>query len=119
MTDLSDFQPATDVPSERALLGCLLAWPETAEGVWKVISPSDFYRPAHETLAALLLEMGDWNEQLVLTELMRRGLMQHIDGAYLATLLERATTPRHAEYHADDVLRASRRRRLQQLAVRA
>lgn len=119
MSDLTDYQPASDVASERALLGCLLRWPEIAEDVWRLLAPSDFFRPNHETLAAVLLDMGDWNEQLVLTEIMRRGLVDQLDAPYLATLLERATTPHHAELHAHDVLSAARRRRLQQLAIRA
>jgi replicative DNA helicase len=107
-----------DVPSERAVLGCLLAWPEVGPAVWSVLTPADFVRPAHEALAHVLADWsGECNPQLVLAECQRRGLPEVV--ASLPDLLGRATASAAAVRHAEDVLHASRRRRIREVALAA
>lgn len=54
----------SDLPAERALLGCLLLEPDAIGDVVGVVSATDFYRPDHGMLYALLVEMHGRAEQI-------------------------------------------------------
>lgn len=98
-----------NVGAEMAALGAVLLKADVAGEVFEIAPPQAFYKSAHADLASVLIEMieaGDAvdDPQIVLTELMRRGLADKLGGAgYLITLRERAIIPVLGVRHARDV----------------
>lgn len=113
MTDL----PPADIGAEIALLADLLMLPECGSDVWRIITPSDFYRPMHAELAGVLADLVDYDPQQVMTEAHKRGLPQV--AAFLPQLVGRHTVAEHAVVHAREVREHARRRRLIAEATRA
>lgn len=110
--------PPADIGAEISLLACLLVYPEAGPDVWKLIAPSDLYRPMHGDLAGLLIDLGtDYDPQKVMSESLRRGLPQVAE--FLPQLVGRHTVPEHAVWHAQQVRDHARRRHLIMAATRA
>ena len=116
MSDLEAAVPA-DIGAEIALLANLLHYPQTGPDAWRLIAPSDFYRPMHAELAALFADLGDYDPQQVHSESFRRGLPQV--AAFLPTIAGRHTVPDYTRVHAEQIRDCARRRRLIEAATRA
>lgn len=79
------------VEAERALLGGLIQQPDLLPEVAEIVRPDDFYRPEHDALYALLLQMqarGEAIDSITVPErITREGLQDRFGGiAYVIEL---------------------------------
>ncbi len=99
---------ARDEYAEQAILGALILGDRsTAETVWSLTSPAEFYRPTHAELAghlhgmhrdAVVVEPGT-----VLHRLRQAGALTRIPGTYLHTLVALVPTATQAGHYAEQV----------------
>ncbi|EWM14916.1 replicative DNA helicase [Kutzneria sp. 744] len=103
-------QPPQDLAAEQSVLGGMLLSKDAIADVVEVLSPNDFYRPAHQSVYDCVLDLYGRGEPAdpitVSAELERRGELMRVGGApYLHTLI--ATVPTAANFF---LLRRDRRR---------
>ncbi|MFY3807645.1 DnaB-like helicase N-terminal domain-containing protein, partial [Escherichia coli] len=84
--------------------------------VAEIITPADYYRPAHATIHAAILDMHERGQPVdVITataELTRRGEIARVGGAsYLHTLVQATPTAANAGYYAEIVAERAKQRR--------
>ncbi|WP_166345029.1 AAA family ATPase [Phytoactinopolyspora limicola] len=114
--------PPHDATAEAAILGAILRTAQhdtnhAAELTKTAPDPSDYYRPAHETLAGHLTHAAANGRGLdpaaILARLADAGHLKPgwLDGATLHTLIEHAPPPTAVPWHTDRVQRLARRRR--------
>ncbi|MER5641854.1 replicative DNA helicase [Kitasatospora sp. NPDC002227] len=119
-SDNSQFErvPPQDVPAEQSTLGgMLLSKDAIGDVVGLGLKGPDFYRPAHETIYAAILDLYAAGEPAdpitVAAELTKRGELARVGGAsYLHTLVEKVPTAANAEYYAGIVQERAILRRL-------
>lgn len=109
--------PPQNLEAEQSVLGGILIDNQTFHKVIDIISPDDFYRPAHGKIFAAMCELatkGDPIDIVTLTSKMKEmDIFEEVGGAgYLAELLERVPTAIHSEYHAKLVADQAVKRRL-------
>lgn len=107
--------PPQDIAAEQYVLGAALLDPHQIDTCTRIITPSDFYRPAHETIWRTLTHLHA-NEQptqpqAVVAHLVDTREINLIGGApYLHTLMEACPTPAAAPYYAARIDSLARRR---------
>ena len=121
----SDFgrQPPQDLAAEQSVLGGMLLSKDAIADVLEQLRPSDFYRPAHETIFTAILDLYARGEPAdavtVAAELERRGLSRRIGGpTYLHTLIATVPTAANAGYYATIVAEKALLRRLVEAGTR-
>jgi len=106
--------PPNALQAEAVCIGSIVINPTCIETVRKIVQPADMYRPAHEGLLALLLEMHDAGDPLdivtIVSEIERRKLDVEID--YVVGLIEGTPSAANAPYYAGVVRDCSIRRQL-------
>ena len=106
--------------AERAVLGALILQDRRVPDVSDILRPADFYHPRHETIYDAILSL--WNRKIrvdllsLREELRKRG--ERGDDTYLHDLTEHVQIAANATYHAELVLEAALRRRLEQAGHR-
>jgi replicative DNA helicase len=74
--------PPNDVDAERALLGACLLKSEAIAAALEIVTPEDFYRPAHghvfDTIAALHAQAAEVDPITVADQLTRAGLLKGV-----------------------------------------
>jgi replicative DNA helicase len=115
--------PSWDEAAEQAVLGAMLLSAKAITEVSEVVSPEDFYRPAHRLIFGAVLatmEEGQPVDQVtVLDYLSTRGLLAKVGGGpYLHTLMERVPTAVNGAYYAEIVARHATLRRLAEAGQR-
>jgi replicative DNA helicase len=118
-----DRTPPQDVPAEQSVLGGMLLSKDAIADVVQVISGTDFYRPAHELVFEVILDLYSRGEPAdpvtVSAELTRRGEIGRAGGApYLHTLISMVPTAANAEHYARIVRERSMLRRLVEAGTR-
>jgi replicative DNA helicase len=117
-------QPPHDLAAEQSTLGGMLlsrdAIPDVVESL---AGPQDFYRPTHQTLYEVILDLYGRGEPadpvMVSAELNRRGMLNRLGGApYLHTLIETVPTATNAAYYAEIVAEKAILRRLVEAGTR-
>lgn len=103
--------------AEQSVLGAMMLSPEAVESVRSIVSPEDFYRPMHQVIARLILELRDSQKPTdtitVSSEVEARDLAKNIGGLpYLHTLIHHVPTAANAAHYAEIVRAASNRRAL-------
>ncbi|HZZ71142.1 MAG TPA: replicative DNA helicase [Pirellulales bacterium] len=103
-----DRQPPRNLEAERAVLGSILLLPDCCDDVALVLTPDDFYDPAHQKLFAQMLAMHDAGGRIDITLLVDRlrkaGELELVGGmAYLAEIAQAVPTAAHAAYYAEIV----------------
>lgn len=88
-----------------------------------ILSPKDFYRPAHGAIYAAIIHLFGSGEpvdvMLLSMELAKRGKLENIGGApYLHTLMQACPMIASAPYYARAVLRKARMRHLVETGIR-
>jgi replicative DNA helicase len=116
-------QPPHNLEAERAALGATIQSSKALLEVMDLVSPDDFYRPAHGEIlrAAIVLESAGQpvDPVTVAAELQRRGELVRIGGApYLHTLIESVPVAANATYYAELVAETAVRRSLADAATR-
>lgn len=128
--DTSDFDDdpmsptAAELAAEQAVLGAMMLSTDgsAVNEVRSIIEPGDFYRPAHQEIARLIVERHERDQPAdtisVASELDARGLIQRIGGLpYLHTLIAGVPTTANVGYYAEIVKTAANRRALLRTAI--
>ncbi|MDF3305202.1 replicative DNA helicase [Rhodococcus sp. T2V] len=110
-------QPPQDMAAEQSVLGGMLLSKDAIADVLEVLRPGDFYRPAHQSVYDVILDLYSRGEPAdpvtVSAELDRRGELRRIGGApYLVTLTQTVPTAANAGYYAEIVAEKAILRRL-------
>ncbi|HKA67808.1 MAG TPA: replicative DNA helicase [Actinomycetes bacterium] len=120
-----DFErtPPHDVTAEQCALGGMLLSKDAIADVVEVLRPNDFYRPAHQIVYDVIIDLYGRGEPAdavtVAAELTRRGEMGKMGGApYLHTLISSVPTAANAGYYAKIVAERAILRRLVEAGTR-
>ena len=109
--------PPHDLAAEQCVLGGMLLSKDAISDVLEVIKGTDFYRPAHQLVHEVILDLYGRGEPAdavtVAAELTRRGDIGRMGGApYLHTLIASVPTAANAGYYARIVRERAILRRL-------
>lgn len=104
-----------DINAERYVLGAALLDPNQIDACTSLLTASDFYRPAHETLWRALLHLHGTDQptspQAVVAHLVDTKQINQVGGApYIFELIETCGSPTTAPWYASRVDRLARRR---------
>jgi replicative DNA helicase len=120
-----DFErtPPHDIAAEQCVLGGMLLSKDAISDVLEVIRPQDHYRPAHQLVHEVILDLYGRGEPAdavtVAAELTKRGDIGRIGGApYLHTLIASVPTAANAGYYARIVRERAILRRLVEVGTR-
>jgi replicative DNA helicase len=109
--------PPQDLAAEQCVLGGMMLSKDAIADVVEVIRGGDFYRPGHELIYEVVLDLYGRGEPAdpvtVSAELTRRGELSRVGGAaYLHTLISSVPTAANAGYYAKIVRERAILRRL-------
>ncbi|MGB9377678.1 MAG: DnaB-like helicase N-terminal domain-containing protein, partial [Mycobacteriales bacterium] len=116
-------QPPQDLAAEQSVLGGMLLSKDAIADVVEVLHPGDFYRPAHQLVYDVVLDLYGRGEPAdpitVSAELTKRGEIGRAGGApYLHTLISSVPTAANAGYYARIVAEQAILRRLVEAGTR-
>jgi len=121
----SEFErtPPQDIPAEQSVLGGMLLSKDAIADVVEVVRATDFYRPAHQTIFDVVVDLYGKGEPAdpitVSAELARLGEIGRVGGApYLHTLLTSVPTAANAGFYARIVAEQAILRRLVEAGTR-
>ncbi len=115
--------PPHDLAAEQCVLGGMLMSKDAISDVLEVIRPGDHYRPAHQLVHEVILDLYGRGEPAdpvtVANELTKRGEIGRVGGApYLHTLIACVPTAANAGYYARIVRERAILRRLVEAGTR-
>jgi replicative DNA helicase len=115
--------PPHDIAAEQCVLGGMLLSKDAISDVIETISPEDHYRPAHQIVHEVILDLFARGEPAdaitVAAELTKRGDIGRVGGApYLHTLIASVPTAANAGYYARIVRERALLRRLVEVGTR-
>ncbi|MDX6198927.1 MAG: replicative helicase [Actinomycetota bacterium] len=115
--------PPQDLAAEQSVLGGMLLSKDAIADVVEVVRSTDFYRPAHQTIFDVVVDLYGRGEPAdpitVSAELTRTGELARVGGApYLHTLLSSVPTAANAGYYARIVAEQAILRRLVEAGTR-
>jgi replicative DNA helicase len=115
--------PPHDLAAEQCVLGGMLMSKDAISDVLEVIRPADHYRPAHQLVHEVILDLYSRGEPAdaitVANELTKRGEIARVGGApYLHTLMACVPTAANAGYYARIVRERAILRRLVEVGTR-
>jgi replicative DNA helicase len=120
-----DFErtPPHDIAAEQCVLGGMLLSKDAISDVLEVIRPHDYYRPAHQLVHEVVLDLYGRGEPAdavtVAADLTKRGDLTRVGGApYLHTLIASVPTAANAGYYARIVRERAILRRLVEVGTR-
>jgi len=118
-----DRQPPQDVAAEQSVLGGMLMSKDAIADVVEVLHGADFYRPAHQIVFDVVLDLYGRGEPAdaitVAAELNRTDQLSKMGGAvYLHTLIASTPTAANAGYYAAIVAEQAVLRRLVEAGTR-
>jgi replicative DNA helicase len=120
-----DFErtPPHDLAAEQCVLGGMMLSKDAISDVLEVIRPQDHYRPAHQIVHEVILDLYGRGEPAdavtVAAELTKRGDISRVGGApYLHTLIASVPTAANAGYYARIVRERALLRRLVEVGTR-
>ena len=115
--------PPQDVEAEQSVLGGMLLSKDAIADVIEALRSGDFYRPAHQTIFDVMVELYGKGEPVdpitVSAELTKTGDLGRVGGApYLHTLSSSVPTAANAGYYAKIVAERAILRRLVEAGTR-
>jgi replicative DNA helicase len=115
--------PPHDLAAEQCVLGGMMLSKDAISDVLDVIKGHDYYRPAHQLVHDIILDLYSRGEPAdavtVAAELTRRGDIGRVGGApYLHTLIASVPTAANAGYYARIVRERAILRRLVEVGTR-
>jgi len=115
--------PPQDLLAEQCVLGSMLLSKDVIAEITFVVSPDDYYRPAHELIHRVVLDLFGRGEPAdpitVASELTKRGEIVRVGGpSYLHTLVNSVPTAANGEYYAEIVREKAVLRRLVEAGTR-
>ncbi len=118
-----DRLPPQDLAAEQSVLGAMMLSKDAIADVVETVREGDFYRPAHQSVYATVLDLYARGEPAdavtVAAELTRAGELGRVGGApYLHTLVAAVPTAANAGYYARIVRERAILRRLVEAGTR-
>jgi replicative DNA helicase len=118
-----DRTPPQDLHAEQSVLGAMMLSKDAIADVVEQVREDDFYRPAHGTIYAAIIDLYGKGEPAdavtVASELTRSGDLTRVGGApYLHTLVSLVPTAANASYYARIVKERAILRRLVEAGTR-
>ena len=118
-----DRTPPNDPAAEQSVIGAMLLSKDAIADVVELVRESDFYRPAHQTIFATILDLYGRGEPAdavtVAAELTKNGEIARVGGAsYLHTLVSLVPTAANANYYGRIVREQAILRRLVEAGTR-
>jgi len=115
--------PPQDINAEQSVLGGMLLSKDAIADVVESLHGTDFYRPAHQTVFDVILDLYGRGEPAdaitVAAELTKRGDIARVGGAaYLHTMMSSVPTAANAGYYAKIVAEKAILRRLVEAGTR-
>jgi replicative DNA helicase len=115
--------PPHDLAAEQCVLGGMMLSKDAISDVFDVIKAHDYYRPAHQIVHEVILDLYARGEPAdavtVAAELTKRGDISRVGGApYLHTLIASVPTAANAGYYARIVRERAILRRLVEVGTR-
>lgn len=112
-----DRTPPQSIEAEQAVLGAVFLEQESLIKASEILVAEDFYRPAHERIFRVMLDLSERGEPVdlvtVTTELQNRKLLEEIGGvSYLSDLASSVPTAANVEYYSYVIEEKSLLRRL-------
>jgi replicative DNA helicase len=97
-----------NLEAEQSTLGCLLIDQNAIYKIADLITPSDFYVPAHQKIFQSILELTEKNKPFdvmsLTNHLREKGILKDIGGSgYIAELTNYVTTASHVTHYAEIV----------------
>jgi replicative DNA helicase len=97
--------PPQDIQAEACVLGSMVLHAPSIDLVVQIVRPEQFYRPAHQLIFSVLVDMSQASKPIDLVtlreELARRKQLEQVGGIdYLVALAEGVPTAANAEYYA-------------------
>jgi replicative DNA helicase len=123
VSGLLDRPPPHNIEAEEDVLGALLLSPDARTAVLPKLTAEDFYRPAHRTVFAAIVDLYARGKEVDVTlvhdRLRQVGAEEEIGGApFLHTLVAGVATVGHATAYAATVAELAAQRRLLDAFVR-
>lgn len=114
---MTDRLPPQNIEAETAVLGSILIDPDALAAAADLLTAEDFYRNAHHTIFAAMLELATRRTPAdlitVIEALERRGDLEGVGGAsYVSSLANRVPTSANVVYYAEIVANKAISRRL-------
>jgi replicative DNA helicase len=121
--DAFERTPPQDLQAEQSVLGGMLLSKDAIADVVEVVRSNDFYRPAHQTVFDVIVDLYGRGEPAdpvtVAAELAKAGELGRVGGApYLHTLMSSVPTAANAGYYARIVAEQAILRRLVEAGTR-
>lgn len=115
--------PPQDLDAERAVLGAMLLSPDTIAEITEIIQPGEHYRPGHETVHRMILDLWRSGQRAdpitVSAALLAAGSIAHVGGAAeIHGMVEAIPTAANASYYAEIVHERFLQRRMIETGVR-
>jgi replicative DNA helicase len=115
--------PPQDLEAEQSVLGGMMLSKDAITDVVEVLKPGDFYRPAHATIWAAIVDLDSQGEPAdpitVTAELTKRGELARVGGpGFVHGLVQKVPTAANAEYYAEIVHERAVLRRLVEAGTR-
>ncbi|MCS7263149.1 MAG: AAA family ATPase, partial [Aquificaceae bacterium] len=119
----SDLEPPHDELAERAVLGAIIADPESMPTVLENLREEDFYFEHHRQLFSVLYRVWedkgkDWDDIVLREYIQKAGLGQRLSDALIYALVDEAATGSLLEEAIRNVREKSGLRRLMELSLR-
>ena len=117
-------EPIADQDAEKSVLGAIMLSKRAIDDVRDIIpDPGDFYRPAHQTIYQVALDLASRQEPVdsvsIMSALQTRGDLARVGGGpYLHTLSEAVPTAANVGYYARIVADRAVQRRVADAALR-
>jgi len=101
---LADRTPPHNIEAEQAVLGAIFLEQDALVTATEIITPRDFYRPAHQRIYQVMVEIGERGEPVdlvtVTAELDNRKQLEDVGGVtYLTDLANAVPTAANIEYY--------------------
>ncbi|MHC4982076.1 MAG: replicative DNA helicase [Planctomycetota bacterium] len=101
----SERVPPHSIQAEACVLGSMILHAPCIDRVLQIVKPEQFYRPAHQTICKVLIEIHDQRKPIDLISLRealeRRKLLEQVGGIdYLVALVEGVPDAANADYYA-------------------
>ncbi|OHT47948.1 replicative DNA helicase [Mycobacteroides chelonae] len=115
-------EPPNDIQAEQSVLGAMLLSERAIPAVVEKLDAPDFYRPSHETLFKIIVELWTAGEPADATTVAIRlgemGLLTRIPATYLHELTTVVPAASNAAFYAKAVKEQAQKRRVAELGVR-
>ncbi|MEW9671685.1 replicative DNA helicase [Ammoniphilus sp. 3BR4] len=101
---LADRTPPHNIEAEQAVLGAIFLEHEALVSASEILTPSDFYRPAHQRIYQAMIELGERSEPVdlvtVTASLETKKQLEDVGGVtYLTDLANSVPTAANIEYY--------------------